>query len=369
MAKPIRIDTFTYESEHLINGMFIFNKKNNSNNDEEELAVILHIQSNKFYILFDDKKIYFMSDNLKDNVLDGDILSFHKESKKISTYLTNISNENTIMVTERCNSRCLFCCQPPKNENDEYLFDNAYNAIINFDTNKFIGISGGEPTYNKNIFYDFLHKLNKVKNTNSFHILTNGKSFEDYEYTKRICKESIRDIIWAIPIYGFNSIIHDKIVATKGSFDKTTKGIINLLEFGQKIEIRIIPNQLNIHYIENIIDYIFSTFKIVNSISIMNIEPIGYAKKNYEELYLKVEEQNGFLKKAILKARLYGFKIFLYNYPLCILDEEIREYAVKSISDWKNYYPPECDSCSKKIDCCGFFTSATDKYIEKVNIL
>lgn len=367
MAKPIRLDTFNYESENLINGMFIFNKKSKQINDK--LLEIFYIKDNQYFIELNDKKIFFSSSNLKENVVDGDILIFHQKSKKISTYLTNFSNENTILVTERCNSKCIFCCQPPKTKNDEYLFEEAYKAIINFETNKFIGISGGEPTYNKEVFYSFLNKLNSNKNNNSLHILTNGKSFEDYEFTKKICKESLRNVVWAIPLYGFNSKIHDMIVRSENSFDKTTKGIINLLEFGQNIEIRIIPNKLNIKYLENIIEYIFSTFKIVNNISIMNIEPIGYARKNYEELYLEIKEQNIFLEKAIYKARLYNLKIFLYNYPLCLLSKEIRDYSIKSISDWKNYYLEDCNFCNRKNDCCGFFTSATNKYIEKVNVI
>lgn len=365
MAKPIRIDTFNYESENLINGMFIFNKKSIQTYDN--LLEISYIGTNQYSIEFNDEKVLFSSDNLRENVVDGDILIFHQNSKKISTYLTNFSNENTILVTERCNSKCLFCCQPPKIKNDEYLFDEAYKAIINFETNKFIGISGGEPTYNKEVFYKFLNKLNCIGNSNSLHILTNGKSFEDYDFTKKICEESLRNIVWAIPLYGFNSKIHDMIVGSGNSFDKTTKGIINLLEFGQSIEIRIIPNKLNIRYLENTIDYIFSTFKMVNNISIMNIEPIGYARKNYDKLYLEVKEQNEYLERAIFKARLYNFKIFLYNYPLCLLSENIRDFSIKSISDWKNYYLEDCKLCSRKDDCCGFFTSATNKYIEKVN--
>lgn len=370
MDKPLRIDTFTYMSEHLIEGMFIFNKRNSIDYGSHILSIIHYIEENLFLVMIKDREIYFESENLKENVHDGDILVFHKNNKKISTYLTSTSNENTIMVTERCNSRCLFCCQPPKNENDEYLFDNAFNAIVNFNTNKYIGISGGEPTYNKDIFFELFKKLNNLGNSTPFHILTNGKTFEDYEFTKNICNViASRDVIWAIPIYGHNSSIHDKIVVSKGSFDKTTKGIIHLLEFGQNIEIRIIPNQLNIKYLENIIDYLYSTFKFINNISIMNIEPIGYARKNYDELYLKVNEQNKFLKKAIFKARLFGFNIALYNYPLCLLSDELRNYSIKSISDWKNYFPSNCDNCSQKLNCCGFFTSANDKYIEKVTTL
>ncbi len=48
----------------------------------------------------------------------------------------------------------------------------------------------------------------------------------------------------------------------------------------------------------------------------------------------------------------------IYNHQLCLLDRELWPFAVKSISDWKNEYHPECLSCSVVDSCGGFFYSA-----------
>ena len=53
------------------------------------------------------------------------------------------------------------------------------------------------------------------------------------------------------------------------------------------------------------------------------------------------------------------------NYPLCLIDSSLRKDAIKSISDWKNYYPDECQDCTKKELCGGYFSSAYNKFIEK----
>ncbi|EPD8228418.1 His-Xaa-Ser system radical SAM maturase HxsC, partial [Escherichia coli] len=38
------------------------------------------------------------------------------------------------------------------------------------------------------------------------------------------------------------------------------------------------------------------------------------------------------------------------------------ELAVQSISDWKNYYPKECDGCTQKPSCAGYFSSSKGRF-------
>ncbi len=56
-----------------------------------------------------------------------------------------------------------------------------------------------------------------------------------------------------------------------------------------------------------------------------------------------------------------GIHTMIYNHPLCLLDERVWHLAVKSISDWKNEYLPECVSCDVLHECGGFFQSAKYK--------
>jgi MoaA/NifB/PqqE/SkfB family radical SAM enzyme len=44
-------------------------------------------------------------------------------------------------------------------------------------------------------------------------------------------------------------------------------------------------------------------------------------------------------------------------------------YAVRSISDWKNEYHPECVDCSVKEECGGFFFSAKYKVSDKIKAI
>ncbi|MEK1925056.1 MAG: hypothetical protein AAAB11_06365 [Rhizobium giardinii] len=50
--------------------------------------------------------------------------------------------------------------------------------------------------------------------------------------------------------------------------------------------------------------------------------------------------------------------VSVYNHQLCVLDKSIHRYAKQSISDWKNEYVDECDTCSRRESCGGFFASS-----------
>ena len=61
--------------------------------------------------------------------------------------------------------------------------------------------------------------------------------------------------------------------------------------------------------------------------------------------------------KILSRARI---RVLIFNHQLCTLPEKIRGVAVKSISDWKREYVADCDDCSKRADCGGFFSSVLE---------
>ena len=53
----------------------------------------------------------------------------------------------------------------------------------------------------------------------------------------------------------------------------------------------------------------------------------------------------------------HGIDVKLYNFPLCMVDEGYWSIAAKSISEYKIQYPCECEACTVKEICGGFFGS------------
>ncbi|TFU21633.1 His-Xaa-Ser system radical SAM maturase HxsC, partial [Proteus mirabilis] len=103
-------------------------------------------------------------------------------------------------------------------------------------------------------------------------------------------------------------------------------------------------------------------FSNINQISIMNLEPVGWAKKNWDNLYISPDKYIENLNLAINMADISQLPIALFNYPLCHLPNSLWKYTIQSISDWKNYYPNECDQCKMKSHCGGYFSSSYGKY-------
>lgn len=306
-----------------------------------------------------------ISSQLFDAIEDGDI-GFITGRGTIRVVLSRKANHNTLLVTEQCDNLCLFCSQPPKTRDDHWLFIQAGLAIAAFQSEETIGISGGEPLLDKELFISLLDTVSEFSPQTPLHILTNGRSFSDHEFTSEVSKRSANlTLTFGIPLYSSLSHQHDQLVGSIGAFSDTVKGLINAGNSGIPIELRYIPTQLNISQLENTIDLATRCFSSIVQISIMNLEPTGWAKKNWNQLVSYPQSHLEALRASIEAADRAKVPVYLFNYPLCHLDQVTRPYAIKSISDWKNYYPDECNGCSVKDECTGYFASSKGSMHQK----
>ncbi|TSA48412.1 MAG: hypothetical protein D4R50_01180 [Actinomycetales bacterium] len=78
---------------------------------------------------------------------DHDVIKFRPIDSDINVLYRWGANSNSFLITERCNSFCIMCSQPPRDIDDHYLVDDMLAALplIHQDTAE-IGITGGEPT-------------------------------------------------------------------------------------------------------------------------------------------------------------------------------------------------------------------------------
>jgi hypothetical protein len=64
-----------------------------------------------------------------DHLNEGDIIIINTDGIVNTIYRAN-SNHNFLLFTERCNSNCLMCSQPPKDRDDTEYFFNQYSQAI-----------------------------------------------------------------------------------------------------------------------------------------------------------------------------------------------------------------------------------------------
>lgn len=89
----------------------------------------------------------------------------------------------------------------------------------------------------------------------------------------------------------------------------------------------------------------------------MGLEMTGFAKANIDMLWIDPADYQPQLYEAASILSDAGLRTSIYNHQLCTVDRRIWRLAVKSISDWKNEYRPECSGCAVLDQCGGFFAT------------
>jgi His-Xaa-Ser system radical SAM maturase HxsC len=251
------------------------------------------------------------------------------------------------------------CPQPPKAHDGTLTqISKRMLDIIEIDCKQTICLTGGEPTLLKEDFFDILGLINKNHPKAIVMMLTNGKSFADFEFTKRFVSLRPKDFLTCISMHSDVDEIHDQIVGVKGSFYKTAMGLQNLARFREKIEIRVVINRINAYRLESIATFIQRNFPFINHCAFMGMEITGLANDNYETIWIDPHEYRAELLRAIRVLSRADMSVSIYNVPLCLIEPTVWSFARQSISGWKNDYLAICDGCSVKLRCCGVFTTS-----------
>ena len=286
---------------------------------------------------------------------EGDVVLINKKGEIIVLYEIN-SLHNAIFATERCNHRCIMCPQPPvTEEEDKTHFNMKLISLIDKNTRE-VGITGGEPTLIGDKLFELIKQIQKYQPKASISVLSNGVKFADKSYAKKLAMCKHHDLQIDIPIFSDIAEEHNHIVGAK-TFYKTVQGLYNLALFHQKIGLRIVVHKLTYKRLPQLADYIYHNFPFVCQVAFLQMETIGNASTNIDELWIDPHDYNEELKQAVLLLSNRGIYTHIYNAQLCVLPHEIRKFAVNSISDWKNTYLQECKSCKLRQQCGGLFSS------------
>nr|WP_321375770.1 His-Xaa-Ser system radical SAM maturase HxsC [uncultured Bacteroides sp.] len=297
----------------------------------------------------------------------GDIVSINKDGE-IRVQFEKESRHNAIMVTERCNHRCIMCPQPPVNEEiDKTDYNLELISLLDKKTEE-IGLTGGEPTLIGDKLFTLIKHIQKKLPNTRISILSNGVKFADYEYTRKLALCNHFDLQIDIPIFSDIDTEHNRIVGAK-TFYKTIEGLYNLALLKQKIGLRFVIHKQTYKRLPQLSEFIYRNFPFVCNVAFMQMETTGLAAKNLQELWIDPYEYNKELQEAVLSLSKRGMNVSIYNAQLCVLPENLRPFAKQSISDWKDIFLEECDNCKLKNCCAGFFESTKDHHSTHINAI
>lgn len=289
----------------------------------------------------------------------GDIISI-RNGKSLRFLVRPSWNHNSILLTERCNHYCLMCSQPPKTIDDGWILDETLDLLTKIPTTvRSLGFTGGEPTLYGDTFINLIAQCKKWLPQTGIHVLTNGRSFSESTFARKLAAIKHPDLMFGIPLYSSDPSRHDYIVQASGAFDETVRGIVNLKEQSISVELRVVLHKQSLPTLCDLAEYIARNLLFVDQVALMGLEMTGFTRANLAALWIDPFDYRDELSKAVEILNSYGIRTVVFNHQLCTVSENVRDYCVKSISEWKNEYVPECKGCSRIHECGGFFASGT----------
>jgi His-Xaa-Ser system radical SAM maturase HxsC len=294
---------------------------------------------------------------------EGDVLGIHPQSGRVRVLYRRSSKHNFFLVTERCNNYCLMCSQPPKKVDDGWLINEIADTLALIDpATPALTFTGGEPLTEWRRFIGLLELARDLLPNTAVHVLTNGRAFCSPEVANAWAAVRHPKVSAGIPIYAAVDHIHDYVVQAKGAFDQTVLGVLRLKDRGQRVEIRVVLHAITAPRLRETCSWIARNLPFVDHVALMGMENTGFAVANNDVLWIDPLDYQEQLKAGVDVLSTAGVNVSVYNLPLCVLDPSIRPFAVQSISDWKNAYVEECEGCSARRDCAGFFSTGRPKF-------
>lgn len=286
----------------------------------------------------------------------GDVVALEPHRRHAEVLMRESDQHHTVFLTNRCNSRCVMCSQPPTDVDDGWRSQEAIEVIEHMAWSpEVIGFTGGEPLLLGAQLRRVLEATANRHSQSRIEVLTNGRLAADQRFARELFAGLPRRFCWMVPLYGHAPFLHDHVVQAQGAFDQTLQGLLNLQHHAQLIQLRVVLIRPVLAVLPALAEFIALNLPFVREVALMGCEPVGFALANRDDCQVDLSEWQDELKAAVRRLQRGTVPVILMNTPLCGLSPELWPFAHRSISDWKNTYAPACAECQVKRECCGLF--------------
>ncbi len=217
------------------------------------------------------------------------------------------NNNIYILNLDSCNQRCLFCMKVDDLNNNNHIKELAdvKKEIFKAKENGYqlIDFFGGEPTV-----FSFLSKSISLAQKNGMLVMlaTNGVKFSSKEYATNFFKEiDSQKITFRVSMHSQNHGVHDYITQLKGSHKRTETGILNILNYVEKLTANIVITSLNFKELSKIVQYLHGLG--VKGVKFSALQLQGEILKN-KRLIVDYKEFRKYLLEAVLLSKKLKFK-------------------------------------------------------------
>ena len=286
----------------------------------------------------------------------GDVVALDPTRRHAEVLMRNTDQHHTVFLTNRCNSRCVMCSQPPTEDDDSWRVQEALALLRHMNWSPpVIGFTGGEPLLLGEGLRTVLTATADRFADSRIEVLTNGRLAADDAFARRLFAGLPSRFCWMVPLYGHAPFLHDFVVQVEGAFDETLCGLLNLQRYQQPVQLRVVLIRPVLEILPALADFIARNLPFVREVALMGCEPIGFALAHRADCEVDLMDWQTELRAAVRRLTRGAVPVILMNTPLCGLDQELWPYAHRSISDWKKTYAPACEPCGVKNKCCGLF--------------
>lgn len=285
-----------------------------------------------------------------------DVVLLNPERQEMQIQFRSTDSHHALLLTNRCNSHCLMCSQPPTRHLDPWLVDEALQVIRHIRTApRSLGLSGGEPLLLGTELRQVLDALFTRHPDTAVDLLTNGRLLADRTLARALLQGLSGRLSWLVPLYGHADFLHDFVVQAPGAFEETLEGLLTLQDYGQAIQLRIVLVEPVLQALPQLCQFIGRNLPFVREVALMACEPIGFALANRTVCEVDLGQWHVQLMEAASALARAQIPFLFMNTPLCVLPRALRGHARRSISDWKQAFPVECETCLARDDCSGLF--------------
>ncbi|MBO5348317.1 MAG: radical SAM protein [Clostridia bacterium] len=235
---------------------------------------------------------------------------------------------NTLFVSPsyRCNENCIFC---PRHKISKLYKPIPLDIIIKSITDaiekksiEMILISGGEPT----LYKDLTTIITTANQLNlKIGILSNSLKFADNNFCKTFIDTVGNNFELTTAFHSHIAEEHDKITGVKGSFDKSLKGVYNLINAEVRITIKYIINGISFNKLPEFIEWVYNSFPDSVSLVLCNMDLCGEALNNSNLAAVPFNISKKYVENALDVIIQYSKKnrlrnVSVFNTPLCCID-------------------------------------------------
>ncbi len=289
-------------------------------------------------------------------LLAGDVVSVHGSGREVFVHYRATDRHHSLLLTNRCNSYCLMCSQPPTPQQDAWRVDEAIDIVHHMrESPVSLGLSGGEPLLLGPRLREVLDVIAQTHPATSVEVLTNGRLLAREDWARQVLEGLPAGVSWLVPLYGHADFLHDYVVQSPGAFEQTLSGLLSLQQHEQAIQLRVVLIEPVLRILPELCAFIARNLPFVREVALIVVEPIGFALANREQCEVDLASWGETLHQAARTLDRYGVPFLFMNAPLCGLPRDLWPHAQQSISDWKNVYAEECTRCAVKSRCAGLF--------------